>query len=261
MPNKQRDYCGHFAMLDIDFVFNDARLYDLSDGQKWFFVCLWCLAIKERNPNLGQSWSAFRPKVISRYTHVNLKVVRKSLESLTRLGLIEISSSGDITVCGVKEKHPNIRWKDRPNLVSDQFDVIETETETDARAAEPQSGGMPDDQGVLDKNKIRELTDQAKLIFDFYIKHSGRDPNRYRLTAQRARKIKARLKEGFTFRQMTAAIQAVPNNPWNRGENPQGKRYIELDSHIFRSYEQTEQRLREFEDQWGKVDDCPGTGL
>jgi hypothetical protein len=299
MSFKRREYGGHFAMLDIDFVLNDSRLYDLSDAQKWFFVCLWCLAVKERNPNLGPNWSAFKPKVISRYTHVNLKVVKNSLFLFAQLGLTEISPSGEITVCGIKDKHPNLKWKDDPETDNIQFDVIETElelekeikkereretesekeneketetekeneteTETesevepetevdpepDSDSALPKSSCSDDDCGVID------LKRNINTIFNFYIKESGRDPSRYKLTSRRKQKINARLKDGFTVAQMTAAIQAVLTNPWNMGENPQGKRYIELDDHVFNSYEQTEKRLAEFEDKWGKVYDYP----
>jgi hypothetical protein len=293
MSFKRREYGGHFAILDVDFVLNDSRLYDLSDAQKWFFVCLWCLAVKERNPNLGPNWSALKPKVISRYTHVSLKVVKNSLPLFTQLGLTQISPSGEITVCGIKDKHPNLKWKDDPETDQSQFDVKETEleleiktegekereseketetesetkseteaeteseseaeieSEPDSESALPKSSCSDDDCGVID------LTRKLNTIFNFYIKESGRDPSRYKLTSRRKQKIKARLKDGFTVAQMTAAIQAVLTNPWNMGENPQGKRYIELDDHVFNSYEQTEKRLAEFEEQWGKVYDFP----
>jgi hypothetical protein len=253
MLSKKREYSGQFAVIDIDFVLNDSRLDKLTDAQKWFYVCLWCLAVKERSSNLGPNWSALNPKVISKYTHVDLKVIRIGLIRFTQIGLIKLSPTGEITVCDVKAKHPNLKWKMNPDVEQIEFDDKETEpeaeTETELISAKPKSPVPDDDSDQLD------LTQKAKMIYDFYIEHSGRDPIRYKLTPKRVQKIKARLQEGFTVAQLSAAIQAVLHNPWNMGENPQGRRYIELDDHVFRSYEQTEKRLAEFEEKWGKVVD------
>jgi hypothetical protein len=186
MSFKRREYSGQFAIFDIDFVLNDFQSYNLFDAQKWFIVCLWCLAAEERNPNLGPGWTAFRPNVISRYTYVNLKVVKNSLPLFTQPGLTIISPSGKITVCSIKDKHSNLKWKNDSETDKIQFDVIETEieikketerkrkteakvepepepeskieaeakseTETESESAEPKSSCSDDDCGV-DYNK------------------------------------------------------------------------------------------------------------
>ncbi|MCP4580925.1 MAG: hypothetical protein GY839_04865 [candidate division Zixibacteria bacterium] len=281
MPKKSREYGGYFALIDIDFMFNNPRLCELSDGQKWFFICLWCLAIKERNPNLGSKWSVNYPKVISKYTHVHLKVVKSSLKVFPELGLIDVNASGEITVCGVKEKHPNLKWKDDqkpPSSGHFEFDYKETETETKTESISPaQKAGDSSDNNSKDEincavgsaqpeevvgygdpttrcnSSDNNFKDEIQQVYNFYIKQSNRDPGRYKLTSHRIQKIKARLSEGFTLAQMSGAIQAVLTNPWNMGENPQSKKYIELEEHIFRSYEQTEKRVREFEDRYGEI--------
>ena len=102
------------------------------------------------------------------------------------------------------------------------------------------------DQSIPDNS----LNEDVKKVYDFYIKESGRNPKTYKLSKKRKQKIRARLKE-FTIKQLSQAIQAVLNTPWNTGENPSGKLYIEIEDHIFRSYEQTEKRVNEYFAKYG----------
>jgi len=135
----------------------------------------------------------------------------------------------------------------------------ETETETGNNIvqfpAETLSNPTDIDDSVLDvkkDSKNSELEADIKRVYDFYIEQSGRKPDHYKLTPLRKQKIRSRLKEGFTLEQMGQAINDVLNTPWNMGENPGGKKYIEIEDHIFRSREQTEKRINDFITRFGE---------
>jgi len=256
MSVKKREYSGHFAMLDIDFILGDPRL-NIPDSAFRLYITLWLLAVRERSevlpgyyyPPSKRSKIGFSVTSLAHQARVDFRSVPSGINKLSEAGLIDVKATGEITVCGVKEKHPNLKWKDSPNQTNSgnfEFDYKESETETETEISPAARRACH-----CSDNKFEN---EIKRIYDFYIEHSKRDPFRYKLTPHRKQKIQARLAEGFDLPRMTAAIQAVLNNPWNMGENPQGRKYIELEEHIFRSYEQTEKRVREFEEKYGKID-------
>ncbi len=264
MQIKQREYSGYFALLDVDFILADPRL-DIPDSAFRLYITLWVLAVKERSvtlpkyyyPSSRRSKTGISTAPLARLARIDHRSVVSAANKLSDMGLIEISETGEITVCGAREKHPNLKWKDEAKQGSlkngtNQFEFTDKETEAETQSKTKTEFNQSPLSG--DDSPALNINEKIRIIYEFYIKHSGRDFSRYKLTPKRSSKIKARIMDGFTMAQLTAAIQAVLNNPWNLGENPQGKKYIELDDHIFRSFEQTEKRINDYEQRWGKVE-------
>lgn len=95
----------------------------------------------------------------------------------------------------------------------------------------------------------KELKENIIMVYDFYIKYSKRNPNLYKLTNLRKQKISARLKEEFTLEQMGNAIHAIIDDPFMMGDNKSGKKYIDIETHLFGSFEKTEKWIRKFEEK------------
>jgi hypothetical protein len=70
--------------------------------------------------------------------------------------------------------------------------------------------------------------DPVPGLFDLWVEVVGRDPKRTRLTAQRRKKIQARLAEGYTVAEIEAAIRGVVLSGWHMGDNEQRTRYDDL---------------------------------
>lgn len=82
------------------------------------------------------------------------------------------------------------------------------------------------------KNPVNE-------VFRHWLKATGRDDGRTKLTSGRRAKIKTRLGEGYTIEELCSAVDGCLANPWNQGENPRNKRYDSVDL-IFRNGEKVE---------------------
>jgi DNA-binding transcriptional regulator YhcF (GntR family) len=100
------------------------------------------------------------------------------------------------------------------------------------------------------KNKdIRNNTNvelqATQLVFDHFIKQFGKEPNRYKLSPQRKKKIDQRLKDSGKDMLMKA-ITNTAETPFYRGDNERGWE-ADLDF-IVRSYEQVE-RLANMKDK------------
>lgn len=78
---------------------------------------------------------------------------------------------------------------------------------------------------------------EIQSIYDHFIKKFNKNPNTYKLTDQRKRKIKARLKDAGSD-MLTKAIDNTAVSEFHRGENDRGW-CADLDF-IIRSYEQVE---------------------
>ena len=88
---------------------------------------------------------------LARLARIDGRTVVSAINKLSKVGLIKLSSSGEITVCNVRDKHPNLRWKQKPDNGQIQFDDKETETETktktetETESAKPRSSLKDDD--------------------------------------------------------------------------------------------------------------------
>lgn len=93
--------------------------------------------------------------------------------------------------------------------------------------------------------------DQLKLVFEYYLEKTSRNPKTYAFTDNRKKKARARLRECLTktggdipkaICLMKLAIDGLVASAFHMGEDPKtrGTRYIEWEKHLFNSYEQME---------------------
>lgn len=100
---------GYFAQLETSFILNDPRLDEMTNSQRFCYIVLWCYAVDQHKetlnfPNL--------PRTLSRVCRNDTRTVRLALTKLRELCLIEMPDENTVTVCGVKKKHPKLKWRD-----------------------------------------------------------------------------------------------------------------------------------------------------
>ena len=118
------------------------------------------------------------------------------------------------------------------------------------RRAVPETGIEAEKQNRT--NLILEY--KTKLIYDWYCIIFERQPGHFKLTEVRKKKIQSRLAE-FTTYDLWAAMNALSDSDWHMGDNPNKNKYIEIESNLFKSYEQTDKWRNKFIDSDGGRDD------
>lgn len=97
----------------------------------------------------------------------------------------------------------------------------------------------------INKEESDKVAVEVQRTYDLFIEKFGKNPNTFKLTPKRQKKIKARLKDcGETM--LRGAIENTAKNEFYRGENERGWK-ADLDF-ILRSYEQVE-RLANMESE------------
>lgn len=78
-------------------------------------------------------------------------------------------------------------------------------------------------------------------VFDYWVSATGRSSSRTKLTNQRRRHIRARLRD-FSAEQLCSAIDGLMASDWHTGNNPGGTTYTDI-KHVLGSTEKTERFL------------------
>ncbi len=174
---------GLFAQFETNFMLTDSRLDGMSDGAFRVYMTLWALAVHKRRETL---WFAKGASSIAHACRKDARSIPAALASLQQLCLIEIIDEKTIKVCGVKNKHPRLRWKDDDlkNLkkssdadIDIEVDIdIDKEIDIDIREEEsPDKSGSPRLQKFyqaviqIDYSKYKDLG-LSKVDYDFEIK-------------------------------------------------------------------------------------------
>lgn len=124
-------------------------------------------------------------------------------------------------------------------IYQDQQNIDKTQTKTHSRRTQD-----ADKTRLKNIKEDKELKENIIKVYDFYIRHSKRNPNSYKLTDKRKGKIKARFNDGFTLEQMGNAIYGILDNKYMTSN-----KIIDIESHLFGSREKTERWIREYEEK------------
>lgn len=82
---------------------------------------------------------------------------------------------------------------------------------------------------------------EVEVVFDYW--RQTMQHNSAKLTPQRQRLVKARLKDGYTVEELKAAIDGCAASPWHRGENDRAQAYDDI-ALICRDGEHVEKFMR-----------------
>jgi hypothetical protein len=98
---------GYFAQMETSFILNDPRLDEMTNSQRFCYIVLWCYAVDQHKetlkfPNL--------PRTLSRICRNDARTVRSALTKLRELCLITMPDENTVTICGVRKKHPKLKW-------------------------------------------------------------------------------------------------------------------------------------------------------
>ena len=95
------------------------------------------------------------------------------------------------------------------------------------------------DEAQMVPAEKKEASD-VEAVYGEYCRIMRRSPERYRLTQGRAKKIAARLSEGFTVEALVEAARNMELSDFHMGKNEAGRKYNDLAEHLYKSYEKTE---------------------
>ncbi len=142
MSGKRRDFDGQFALIDVNFILDDPRLDELSPANRWLYIGLWCICVRERTETLPDRYG---PKAVARRTRLDIRTTREGLRRLQQECLISIDAQNRITVIGVKDKHQNLTWKDAPisPVISPHIPPKEKEKEKEKEYKEEKEKEVP----------------------------------------------------------------------------------------------------------------------
>lgn len=82
----------------------------------------------------------------------------------------------------------------------------------------------PRDREQTQAGPSQDVTD----VFAAWVEATGRDAARTRLTAQRRKKVEARLREGYNVAELASAVRGISLSAWHGGDNDNGVRYDDL---------------------------------
>lgn len=89
-------------------------------------------------------------------------------------------------------------------------------------------GDTPPERSEAVRGDSRAVSGDVDAVFRTWVEVTGRDAARTKLTVQRRRKIEARLKEGYTVAELSAAVRGVVRSPFHMGDNDGKVRYDDL---------------------------------
>lgn len=147
-----------------------------------------------------------------------------------RLGQIEGRRVAELLVCGEAEA---MRLVVGACQIDDRLSVRRGAVMVNALLMP--TGKKPAPKAKTDKASSANV----RQVFDHWMKATGRKRGKAQLTPGRARAISARLKEGYTVKQLCEAVDGCAGSAWHQGENDNNRRYDDL-TLICRSGEKVE---------------------
>ena len=120
MGGKRKEYDGDYSITEVGFVLFDPRLRKLKPIGRWMYWVLWNIAVKERREVLPEYFypadlsheCGRNAACLSHLCSIDARVLHKHVADMLHVCLIEMTPEGRIRVCGVRDKHPNLKWKD-----------------------------------------------------------------------------------------------------------------------------------------------------
>jgi hypothetical protein len=226
VAQNKMEYDGHYAVMEVSFILDDPRLDALTPAQRWLYVVLWCRAVQlkqetipahglaqlPRRVNHGHDQGATRElpamrlatTTLAHLSRLDPRSIRPAISKLQQLCLINVEDNGDITVCGVRKKHPKLKWKKsnsktkkrkKPPIYGDG-DVNDTGTGTNT--------------GKRRKRKIPD-SDHARLI-DYWVNiYENRWGNKYDFKGSKEGPIIKRLLDLYGFEKSCSLMETFLN--------------------------------------------------
>lgn len=113
MPGHRKEYGGRYSQESIEFWLDDPRIKRANSATKAFFFYCNLIAVKERREVLQPWWDA---RAIGKACGLDPKTSAKCYEKLSHCSkensLLAETPDKRIIVCGVKKRHPNLKWKE-----------------------------------------------------------------------------------------------------------------------------------------------------
>jgi uncharacterized phage protein (TIGR02220 family) len=165
----------YFAKYDINFLLNDPRVWKMTAVEFRIYVTLWAYSVATRS-DLHQFCS--RKVDIGRICGVKGRYVDPTLTLLRSLDMIKWDGENTIYVCGVRDKHKKLKWKERGQNKFD-FPKNREEKNREEKTETEVSSDIPFDEIIQDLNNLLNKNLQLSKIAKKHI--SGRWSEGYRL--------------------------------------------------------------------------------
>lgn len=224
-----------FKFYGADFLL-DPKMMQLNSVNKIMWVTLMCLAsangedgwVRHINDIRLATFAGITPLDDNEFFHV-----KGTLETFETLSMITIEklSENDWNVYldnFEKRQSTNLTPYER---VKKHREKVKLSTNNDKKLSM-----ITVDKIREDKNRNNNIV-EIQSIYDLYISKFNKNPNQYRLTDKRKKKISARLKDSG-YEMLQSAIIRSAGSPFHSGDNDRGW-CADLD-YITRSYENVE---------------------
>ncbi len=87
---------------------------------------------------------------------------------------------------------------------------------------------IPDETPPPPDDETDTTATDIRTVFAAWLIETKREPNRYKLTPDRERRIRARLKDGYSVDDLVSAIRGFATDPFHAGDNKNGRRYDDI---------------------------------
>lgn len=153
-----------------------------------------------------------------------------------RRAVREAEAAGELRRLPHEGGGPRMHDRHRPNLFV--FPALEA-------ASTGQADYHPPKAQEAKTRPSKAVSGDVDAVFAEWVKATGRDAQRTKLTADRRKRITSRLQEGYDLADLLDAVHGVTVSKWHQGENDRKQRYDDLTT-VLRDGAQVER----FRDLW-----------
>jgi len=246
-------------MIDPKF-FSSAKVGRLTNRQRVLLIGIISNADDEGRLVGEAAW--VRSQVFP-YDEVSLDDMADDLCKLQADGtIIQYEVDGDCYIQLVNWGKYQYINRPKPSLLPSPPGFIESRP-TDVNTSRPESRPENVDHSrPMEKNRIEKkrkvkeadpsLAKNAREVFDKWKEITHKTKAKW--TNGKKERLVARLREGWSVEDLVMAAESAWANPWNQGENPTGKKYLEIDN-IYRNSEKVEYHIENHGKRKAPADD------
>lgn len=200
VAQNKMDFDGHYAVIETNFIINDPRLDALTPAQRWFYMVLWSRAVQLKQETIPLEGLPNVSASLARLSRIDARTIPAAISKLQQLCLINVESNGDITVCGIRKKHPKLKWKKSTS-----------KTKNHKKPPIYVNGENKDTEKVRKRKRKIPDTDHARLI-DYWVNiYENRWGNKYDFKGGKEGSIIKRLLELYGFEKSCSLMETFLN--------------------------------------------------
>ncbi len=140
----------NFAKYELNFLLNDPRVWEMTHIEFRIYVILWAYCVQTR---ADVQHFCRRNADLAKLSGVNIRSIDISLTKLQHKCMIVLDGENTIYVCGVRNKHKKLHWKE---CGQNKFEVPQSRVEKNRieKSETKVSVDIPFEEIIQDLNKL-----------------------------------------------------------------------------------------------------------